>query len=138
MPAAFQIKMTGFDSLFDYFAAVPEKVRQTQRKVLYQHALNMFAESQIQVPYRHGNLQRSGQVALPPRTGEPSVEIGYGGSAVTYAFEVHERVGANFATKYNNFDRRKKAKYLEDPVLAGIPALRRDLVDQVRRMLSQR
>lgn len=136
MAPGFQIKMTGYDTLFEYFAAVPEKVRQTQRKVLYEHASKMFEESQIQVPYRKGNLQRSGQVALPPRTGEPSVEIGYGGSAVQYAFEVHERVGANFATKYNNFDPRKKAKYLEDPVLAGIPALRRDLTDRVRKMLS--
>jgi len=134
--ANFTLSITGFDALAGYFKKAPDAIRKVQRQVLYEHALNMFAESQVQVPFRTGNLQRSGVVEPPASSGDAVVYIGYGGSATQYAFKVHEMVGHDFATVYNDFDTRKKAKYLEDPVLEGIPALKADLFRRVKAVLD--
>jgi hypothetical protein len=134
--AVFDIVFEGFDALKSFFNRVPEQAALEQRKVLYKHALMMFAESQLQVPYENGDLQRSGVVeASVGRI--PEVLIGYGGNAAPYALVQHENLDYNHATEKNGFDTKRKAKYLEDPVLAGIPNMKRELETRMAAVLGK-
>lgn len=124
------------DQLEKAFAMYPKATDLAIRQSLYRNALLMFAESQIQVPFREGHLQKSGFVEPPTAVGQPEVIIGYGGDAVDYAIEQHENLEYNHATVYNGFDTRRKAKFLEDPVLAGADALRQDLEERIKAVLK--
>lgn len=91
---------------------------------MYAAELEIFAESQIQVPVDTATLKASGRVMEPEIIGDEMVGvIGYAyGSAVSprtgrpvwaYALPVHERTEVHHAPP-------TKAKFLEDPALAYI------------------
>jgi hypothetical protein len=91
---------------------------------LYQSALTIFAESQVEVPVDTATLKASGRVNEPTIEGDEMVCVlgyGYGEElnpktgkmARGYAIPVHERMEVHH-------DAPTKAKFLEDPVLAYI------------------
>ena len=129
MANSVEIDLSDFDHLAKKLALVPDQVRLELSRGLYQQALLMFAESQRIVPVDTGTLARSGVVEPPnPSAAKPEVIIGYGGLAKAYALVQHE-----------NLDYRHKspgqAKYLEQPVLEGLPAMKADLNGRLLKIL---
>lgn len=95
---------------------VPDAVQ----KALVEEALDIFAESQVQVPVDTGRLQDSGVVG--ELVGRPGVVIAYG---TDYALPVHERMDVNHTTG--------NAKFLEGPFLAAASGMVSRLVKRARR-----
>jgi hypothetical protein len=121
-----ELAIDGIEKLIQRLENLPNQHDDQVRKILYQNGLEMFAESQTQVPVEWGHLRSSG-VVEKNAGGDPEVIIGYGNSAVTYAAIVHEMPDStNWSTPGT------KGKYLEDPVNAGLPKLKRELDQHVK------
>ena len=118
------IKITGLDKLNNLLREGAVEAIKATGGALYREATAMFRVSQEQVPIKYGILKASGQVTLPTYS-EHSVEvdIGYGGAASDYALVVHENLEAHHP--------HGKAKYLEDPVNAGVPGLMERITESV-------
>lgn len=103
-------------------------------KTLRESSLSMFRESQKITPHAEGVLRASGVVRPPKVDGKKvTVELGYGGAASKYALRQHEDLGLNHPDPENpNSDPAGQAKYLEDPVREGIPALRAMLKERLK------
>lgn len=130
MTESFTIDLTDFDKFSKKLSAVPQLARLEVAKGLYQNALLMFAESQRIVPVKTGTLARSGMVE-PPNLSSPTPEviIGYGGLAKAYALVQHENLDYRHRSP-------EQAKYLEQPVLQGLPAMRIDLNKRLRKLVE--
>jgi hypothetical protein len=122
----------GIDRLIDKLRGAPNRTDDEIRNILYFHGSKMFEQSQIQCPVGiTGNLRDSGMIEKV-MTGPPEVLIGYGNSAVQYAAAVHE-----MPTETTNWSTPgTKGKYLEDPVNAGIPEMKRALGQHVSRKIE--
>ena len=130
MAESVEINLSQLDRFAKQLAAVPDQVRLELSRGLYQQALLMFAESQRIVPVDTGTLRRSGVVEPPnPSAAKPEVIIGYGGLAKAYALVQHE----NLDYRHNS---PEQAKYLEQPVLEGIPAMKADLNGRLLKILG--
>ena len=130
MAESVEIDLSQLNRFAKQLAAVPDQVRLELSRGLYQQALIMFAESQRIVPVDTGTLARSGVVEPPnPSAAKPEVIIGYGGLARAYALVQHE----NLDYRHNA---PEQAKYLEQPVLQGIPAMKADLNGRLLKILG--
>lgn len=96
---------------------------------MYEVANDMFRASQRVVPVDTGTLRASGHV-IPPKSTRDGVEvgIGYGGAAGEYALIVHEQLDAYHSPP-------TQAKYLEEPVLHGVPKMASQLARRVDQAL---
>lgn len=90
------------------------------QKALVEEAMDIFVESQEQVPVDTGRLQDSGVVG--ELLGRPGVVIAYG---TDYALPVHERMEVSHATG--------NAKFLEGPFLAAASGMISRLVRRTKR-----
>lgn len=119
------------------FRAAGERMIQGAMAGLYQSALEIFKESQVQVPVDTATLKASGRVNEPFIQGDKIIcELGYGyGEALSpktgrmarsYAIPVHER-----GDQYH--EPPTKFKFLEDPVVAYIRDFEPTLAAHIQR-----
>lgn len=112
-----------------------KNVEQVAGRAIYEEANVIFNRSQQLVPVVTGALAGSGRVEPPSvNASGVEVEIGYGGSAATYAIYVHERLDLNhrYAGAKNS---QAQAKFLEEPVLEGVPGIGSRLAARVEALL---
>lgn len=90
---------------------------------LYQEALELYADSILQVPVDTGHLRRSAYAAPPNlKDAQPAARVGYG---VSYALPVHDRVEVKHEVG--------KARFLSDPANARRANYLERLADRVER-----
>lgn len=101
--------MHGMDTLVGILQTAPQHAVPAVEGAALDVLLDIFEESQQQVPVRYGVLKGSGHVIVP-QGGPNGFEAGiaYGGAASSYAFFVHERLDLHHNPP-------TKAKFLEDP-----------------------
>lgn len=130
MAKSVEIDLSEFEKFGEKLSQIPDQVRLELARGLYQNALLMFAESQRIVPVDTGTLARSGMVEPPNNSAaQPEVIIGYGGLASAYALIQHENLDYRHHSP-------EQAKYLEQPVLQGLPAMKADLAARLNRLLE--
>ena len=135
MASGFRISLSGLDRLRLLLATAHPNATRHLGAALYQEAQAIMAVSQRQVPVRYGILKASGHVFEPEvRGNDITVTLGYGGAASPYSVIVHERIFRTDKfgqTVLIRHDPPTKAKFLEDPALAAVPDLARNLYGRV-------
>lgn len=116
LSATFAVRGTATTAaMLDGFGA---RAREIVAGELYQEAEAIMDASKRIVPVDTGALRGSGYVDAPAieDDGTISVQLGYGGPSAPYAVYVHE----NLSARHNPPTR---AKFLEEPLLAALPAI---------------
>lgn len=127
-----QVEVSGIKDLSSMIWAGQKRTLEVTQEALYAEAQTILAESKQQVPFRFGVLSSSGMVHDPYIVGKKAaVEISYGGAAIDYALVQHENMTYRHAPG-------RKAKYLEDPVLAASLDLKERIVYVVDALLKRR
>jgi hypothetical protein len=127
--ANISIRLDGTSLLLRKLAVGGAKVSGHVSMAIYEEAWEIFRQSQIEVPYRHGFLAGSGRVDPPTIiNNEILVQIFYGGAAAPYALWVHENRDMNFRNG-------RKAKYLYDPVMKRMRVFDKNIATRIEHML---
>ena len=94
---------------------------------VHQEALELLADSLLQVPVDTGTLRRSGYAEPPHDVRNPVAVVGYG---TDYALPVHERMEAQHPVG--------NAKFLERPFLARQQNFVQRMIDRIRRNVEKK
>ena len=122
--------LTGTKELEERLTAIAATAPQTLASALYREAQIEMTESKKRVPVDTGALRSSGVVDKPQFDGNNiSVRLGYGGTAVDYAFRVHEDLEA--------FHKVGQAKYLESVILESAPHLLERIAKRIDLMAAK-
>ena len=105
------VKTKGTKEVLKKFAKMQTKYPGAFNLALFQCGLEIFTESQAEVPVDTGRLRASGAVFPPQNFFDPKVIISYG---TRYALPVHEILTARHGPEIGR-GKGQKAKYLEDP-----------------------
>lgn len=125
--ATYRFELEGADELEATLKRAGDRAGHAIGQAIYEEALTIFNQSQILVPVDTGALRGSGGVSAPQNTADGvAVDIFYGGPAAPYALYVHE-------IQDNYHEPPTQAKYLEQPLMARLPEISRNLA---RRIIS--
>ena len=115
-------KFVGDKQIAKELRRLEKKIPDAVQDALVEEAMDIFAESQIQVPVEYGPLQDSGAVGVLP--GGKGVVISYGKE---YALPVHDRDEVRHAPP-------TKSRFLEDPFNDAMAGMNRRLIVRARRL----
>lgn len=107
--------------------ALGDRARPAVGRVLWAEAVNVFAESQTEVPVDTGFLKSGGYVTPP--FDEPdglNVEVGY---TAPYALEVHENLAMHHRSP-------TKARFLADPLARARQGIEARMAAKLRQELG--
>ena len=98
------------DDVLRNFDKVIDKLEKKAEKVVYEVAGDLLKESSQLVPFKDGDLRKSGKVTMVRRGRKPIARVSYGDGRVTYALIRHEVKAKNYSETGTGW------KYLERPL----------------------
>ena len=98
------------DDVLRNFDKVIGRLEKKSEKVVYEIAADLLKESSQLVPFKDGDLRKSGKVTMVRRGRKPIARVSYGDGRVTYALIRHEIKAKNYSEPGTGW------KYLERPL----------------------
>jgi hypothetical protein len=130
--ATYSFVIEGADELKRALSISGKDAGQLAAQVIWEEANTIFAKSQVLTPIDTGALRASGGVSAPQEFPQGvGVDIFYGGPAAPYALFVHE-----IQSNYHNPP--TKAKYLEEPFMAALPQIQKNLARRIMNLIEKR
>lgn len=121
-----EVQMKGSEKMRLIYESVGEPAfTRAMSRAVYIEAQRVMRVAKRQVPLDDGPLRASGTVLEPVVQGRRwEITLGFGGAASAYALIQHENLTFSHSPG-------RKAKYLEDPVRAALPAIEARLARSV-------
>lgn len=134
-----EIKIEGLQDVMEAAAKIGSEGPKAMGRALYAEGLYIMTKAKLLTPVRYGFLRASGRLDEPVISylgTNVSVEMGFGGPAgrgnlsetnteeVGYALPVHEDLNA--------YHKVGQAKFLEQPLLAAMANMERELATRIK------